>query len=317
MGERKVTNKYYPPDFDPLIIPKRENWRAPGKQIKIRFMLPMSIQCQTCGEYMYRGKKFNARKEDMYGPDSDYLGIRKYRFYIRCVSCCAEVCMRTDPKNSDYVVERGASRNFEPWKQESELNKKIQELRAEKDEADTMTNLESRTKESKREMEVLDALQEIQDMNNRSAKVDTAAILEERARREQEAADKAIKDELEKVQDQFKGRVKRLESGSSDSEARRKRRAANSIFAKTKHKAEGSMEAGGVKETNEKTDTSPFVVPKVAVVKAKKKKKKKKRKAEERKSEKKKKKTKRNDSKGEDLPSGLGLVAAYGSSDSQ
>ena len=29
--------------------------------------------------------------------------------------------MKTDPQNSDYVVEFGATRNFEPWRAEDEV----------------------------------------------------------------------------------------------------------------------------------------------------------------------------------------------------
>lgn len=60
------------------------------------------------------GTKFNSRKEDVIGED--YLGIMIFRFYFRCTRCQAEIAMKTDPKNSDYIVETGASRNYEPWR---------------------------------------------------------------------------------------------------------------------------------------------------------------------------------------------------------
>lgn len=44
-------------------------------------MAPFNMRCKTCGEYIYKGKKFNARKEDV--ENQDYLGIRIYRFYIK------------------------------------------------------------------------------------------------------------------------------------------------------------------------------------------------------------------------------------------
>lgn len=68
-------------------------------------MLPMSVRCSTCGTFMYKGTKFNTRKEDVVGED--YLGIQVFRFYYRCAHCSAEFCMKTDPKNADYVMEKG------------------------------------------------------------------------------------------------------------------------------------------------------------------------------------------------------------------
>lgn len=72
MGERKVLNKYYPPDFDPAKLPKGK--RQDRNEMKVRMMLPMSVRCKTCGNFMYKGTKFNTRKEDVEGET--YLGIQ-------------------------------------------------------------------------------------------------------------------------------------------------------------------------------------------------------------------------------------------------
>ncbi|TPX33577.1 hypothetical protein SmJEL517_g03561 [Synchytrium microbalum] len=173
MSERKVLNKYFPPDFDPAKIPRRKLDKA--QQHKVRLMAPFSMQCNTCGEYIYKGKKFNARKERVEGED--YLGIQIFRFYIRCTRCSAELTFKTDPKTSDYICEGGAQRNFEPWREEKIVSEELAASRAQEEEYNPMKALENRTVDSKREMDILDALDEIQTRNARTERVDADAVL--------------------------------------------------------------------------------------------------------------------------------------------
>ena len=165
MGERKVLNKYFPPDWDPSRIPRGK--KPKNQTVEVRMMLPFSMCCQTCGEFMYRGKKFNSRKEDVQGDD--YLGIRKLRFYIKCVNCNAEITFKTDPKNSDYECETGAKRLTELWQdKKNEDDAAIEQVHKDQEQGDAMTALENRTIESKMEMDTLDMLDEIKALNRRN-----------------------------------------------------------------------------------------------------------------------------------------------------
>lgn len=178
MSERKVLTKYYPPDFDPSAIgrtPKHLRQKGP-KVITVRLMAPFSMKCTNCGEYIYRGRKFNARKQSL---EEKYLSIPIYRFYIRCTRCSGEITFRTDPKNMDYECEKGAKRNFEPWRdsKSEKYNETEQETldRLEREEneeqeqleRDKMAELEEKMKDSKREMAIADALDEIRTRNAR------------------------------------------------------------------------------------------------------------------------------------------------------
>ncbi|WFD25107.1 Pre-mRNA-splicing factor cwf16 [Malassezia nana] len=179
MSERKVLQKYYPPDYDPSAI--RRGRTGGGKQKTVRLMAPFSMRCNTCGEYIYRGKKFNARKETV--NNDDYYGIPIFRFYIKCSQCSSEITFKTDPKNSDYAAEHGAQRNFEPWREKEEdkvpsESDKEGEGEEEEEDIDPMKALEKRMDEAQREMEVMDALQDIRTRNARFERVDTSAVLD-------------------------------------------------------------------------------------------------------------------------------------------
>ncbi|KAI0822690.1 CWC16 protein [Trametes gibbosa] len=190
MSERKVLNKYFPPDFDPSLIPRRR--QPKNSQQVVRLMAPFSMRCNTCGEYIYKGKKFNARKETVEGED--YFGIKIFRFYIKwqasfdveCPTLCsAEITFKTDPKNTDYAAEHGASRNFEPWRDERAVEEEDRLSKLEEEENNPMKALENRTVDSKREMDILDALQDIRARNARNERVGQSVDLLDRLHMEE------------------------------------------------------------------------------------------------------------------------------------
>lgn len=121
MSERKSINKYrgndfYEQDFDKLKkkLKKRQknNSASNGKPTNVqdvRLMAPFSLKCLNCNEYIAKSRKFNAKKET---TNETYLGIKIYRFTIRCPRCASSITYRTDPKTADYITESGAVRNY-------------------------------------------------------------------------------------------------------------------------------------------------------------------------------------------------------------
>ena len=203
MAERKVLNKYYPSDFDPdkLRTIEKKNTR---KICNVRMMLPMTMKCYTCGHYTYIGTKCNMKVEPV--QDEDYLGITLYRFYYRCSNCYSQITFKTDPKNNDYTAEIGASRNHEPWKdimlaeEEYKNNKKLEM----KD--DAMKNLEYRTYDSKREMDILEATDQVKELNRREAHIDFEYLIKKvrESDKEKEKKEKENIQEKKEIEKMYK-----------------------------------------------------------------------------------------------------------------
>jgi len=171
MGERKNLNKYHPPDFDPKKIHRIK--KPKNQQKKIRFMLPVRVRCNTCGNYMSEGTKFNCRQEDVI--TETYLGIKIHRFYIKCTKCLAEVTVKTDPKNHSYIVESGARCLYNGHEEEKKMKHE-----------NALESLERRTVVSKREVEVMAGLDELKSMKSRRASVSIDYMLESLSRRKKQ-----------------------------------------------------------------------------------------------------------------------------------
>ncbi|KAK2864085.1 hypothetical protein Q7C36_003239 [Tachysurus vachellii] len=193
MSERKVLNKYYPPDLDPSKIPKLK--------------LPKDRQ------YV----KFNARKETV--QNELYLWLPIFRFYIKCTRCLAEITFKTDPENTDYAMEHGATQNFQAEKLLEEEEKKIQMEREEEELNNPMKVLENRTRDSKMEMEVLENLQELKDLNQRQAQVDFESMLQQYRELEKRQKEKEQEDDGRETKEMLeRALVKRLRDSDSDSD---------------------------------------------------------------------------------------------------
>ncbi|KAM7262896.1 hypothetical protein ACFE04_000579 [Oxalis oulophora] len=262
MGERKVLNKYYPAEFDPSKI-KMVRKPKINHQVKSRMMLPMSIRCNTCGNYIYKGTKFNSRKEEAIAHK--YLSIPVFRFYFKCTCCSAELSIRTDPRNSDYIVESGATRNFEPWRAQDEETDNAKRRRDSEEKGDPLKALENRTLDSKRLMDNLADLDELMSINSRHATVSLDATLAALANT---SADEDKEDEFlaKSIFNSPKQVIKRISDDSSSNREsssnglKKKRKLSESaviINVVKKHVASSSNNSPGRKETKPEEHKKP------------------------------------------------------------
>ncbi|KAF6209071.1 hypothetical protein GE061_014814 [Apolygus lucorum] len=121
MGERKGTNKYYPPDYDPNkgglnkflgTHALRERARKLHMGILIiRFEMPFNIWCDGCGNHIGMGVRYNAEKKKI----GMYYTTPVYQFRMKCHLCDNHFEIKTDPGNLEYVVVSGARRQENRW----------------------------------------------------------------------------------------------------------------------------------------------------------------------------------------------------------
>ncbi|KAH7821934.1 putative Coiled-coil domain containing protein 94 [Monocercomonoides exilis] len=195
MAERKVLNKYIPADFDPDVIPKSK--MPKNMQFAIRMMLPMSIRCKTCGEFMPAGLKINSKQEIVKGDT--WMGLRHYRFYMRCPRCAAEFTIKTNMEKDNYVCELNCVPHYTPhWQYQAEEEQKAKQERTLQDE-DAIKALENRAKDNALEMEMDDVLRETMELNAHRSKMKIDDVLsylkkldEERTKKEEEEERKEI-----------------------------------------------------------------------------------------------------------------------------
>lgn len=235
MSERKVINKYYPPDYDPSkIIKKKKKVKTGSASLPtVRLMTPFSMKCLTCGEYIAKSKKFNARKEN---TSESYLGMKIVRFHIKCPRCASEILFRTDPKSADYVIEFGAQKNYDSgntnkiMKEESQeetlerLEKEEEEAKRkllEKDKKQTsLEELEAKLNDIRNQQEISD---QIDDLRERNSKLNEFTSNSEMQR---EIKEKLKKAELERL-------VKESEEDEKLAEEAFKNQQASSVLQST------------------------------------------------------------------------------------
>jgi hypothetical protein len=179
---------------------------------------------------MYKGTKFNTRMEDVQGER--YLGIKIFRFYFRCSQCSAEFALKTDPKNADYIVEGGATRNYELWKDQEETKEAAVVAKEDEEKGNAIKALENRAFDSKREMDIMAALDDMRAIKASHAAVGPDAALA--ALRREAAAGGAGGEEEEEDLDEEEaaalqqmllakaGFVRRLSSSDDDDDDKKK-----------------------------------------------------------------------------------------------
>lgn len=113
--------RYVPPELEGTTSGNRLNKkRAPGTLRKdgtqtVRFEMPFAVWCHTCKPHAIigQGVRFNAEKKKI----GYYYSTPIWQFKIKHVACGGFIEIKTDPKETAYVVtDGGKARDYGEWK---------------------------------------------------------------------------------------------------------------------------------------------------------------------------------------------------------
>jgi len=105
--------RYRPPDtLDTSLTVTKKGTRAsklPASTPTVRFEMPFAIWCTTCpstssSQLIGQGVRFNAEKKKV----GSYFSTPIWQFRMRHTACSGWIEIRTDPKNTEYIVIEGA-----------------------------------------------------------------------------------------------------------------------------------------------------------------------------------------------------------------
>lgn len=117
LAAARADNFYYPPDHDPRKgsrnkqlgqhhLRERASRLASEGILVVRFELPFSCFCGTCGRQLAQGLRFNADKKQA----GNYYSTKVWEFSMGVPCCGTRLVLRTDPKNGDFEVVSGGRR---------------------------------------------------------------------------------------------------------------------------------------------------------------------------------------------------------------
>lgn len=167
MAERKATNKYYPPDWDPSKGSAnkrtgshhlRDRARKLDKGILIvRFEMPFNIWCSGCKNHIAMGVRYNAEKSKV----GNYYTTPIYLFKMKCHLCDNHFEIQTDPAKFDYAILSGATKRTHPTETDTEDQIVIDDEESRRRLTDAMFRLEKKTED---EMKMEESLPSIIDL---------------------------------------------------------------------------------------------------------------------------------------------------------
>jgi len=229
MAERKATNKYYPPDWDPSKgsinkyvgqHPYRDRARKLDQGILIvRFELPYNILCEGCNNYITQGNRYNAEKKKI----GMYYSTPIFSFRMKCHLCSNWIEIHTDPKNTEYVIVSGARRKIEEW--DAKENGSIaltDEKEKEKLETNAFYKLENDITNKSKAEESVPLLTKLQNLNDRQWKDPyTSSYIIRKKFRERKKLEKQKDEEDQKFKDKHLLSIDLLPETEDDEEKAR------------------------------------------------------------------------------------------------
>uniref|UniRef100_A0A5B7BQ04 Putative coiled-coil protein n=1 Tax=Davidia involucrata TaxID=16924 RepID=A0A5B7BQ04_DAVIN len=82
--------------------------------------LSISLRCNSCGNSMPKSTKISCDLE--LSPQHDDSCSQRFKLYLFCTICSAEMIIERNEQNTDYVVVFGATRFFQPEDEGSKIS---------------------------------------------------------------------------------------------------------------------------------------------------------------------------------------------------